>query len=166
MTPGFGDDPNYDYREVVYGIMQTLKKKVKAVNGFMLLIKSTQSFDEEMKKVVQTYVDMFGNDFWNYVIVGATYWNHDEISKKERLPVTEDSWNSKWNNYLKKNFHFEGNLPFVFVDSHANFSNELEQAKFDVEESKLWDFITKKKSSPFHINLEICHKAPDSLKTR
>ena len=136
--------------------MQTLKNKVKDINGFMLLIKCTQDFDMEMKKVVQTYVDMFGDDFWNYIIIGATYLN--------KATVTEDIWIDKWNNYMKKNFHFEGNLTFVFVDSHADFSNNLEKVKFAKETSKLWSFITKKKSSPFQINLEICHKTPDSLK--
>ena len=89
---------------------------------------------------------MFGDDFWNHVTLGVSWWAYDERSQllRNSSGKTESWWLDQYNTHLKTRFHLEKDLEAVFIDSYSqkdpiNLEDELQQVAYQRETKKLWD---------------------------
>ena len=78
---------------------------------------------------------MFGEDFWQFTIIGVSHWAYDAQSVAQRnfTGKTEEKYIAEWNNLLKEKFHIDVELQGTFIDAFS-------QIAFRRETEKLWDF--------------------------
>lgn len=93
-TPGFGEKLE-DEANILKDLVNKLKHDFKSINTFMILFKDSDSRETySFMRMVSMLSEMFGDDFWNNVIIGVTFWKYDERSINERKTrgVTEQTF--------------------------------------------------------------------------
>ena len=81
---------------------------------------------------------MFGESFWDNVVIGVSFWKHDTASVSQRNHMHKDEgWlMSELKAQFKDKFKVEKDLPFVFIDSFSqqpwNSKDENQQYAFKV----------------------------------
>ena len=73
---------------------------------------------------------MFGDKFWNNVILEATHWKYTYGGVRTRLlnDVTEESWTKKFNDFIKEKGELnlgERNLGSVFINTHYDATDSF-----------------------------------------
>merc|ERR1712096_63859 len=120
-TPGFGDSDNED--DVLLDEMITvLKDIIKTANGFIILFNGqSERFDASIQQMIREMEAMFGDRFWNWVILGVSFWKYDEssIMARNHSGKTEEWWAKQMNDQLEEEFHIGKELDAVFIDSWA-----------------------------------------------
>ena len=126
---GFGGDDQFDSLKqehaFIDGIADKLKNDIQYVNAFVIAFH--QNVDNRMTReiadMILVFKNMFGEEFWNHVIVEITHWGHDQESIIERneQKKNETKQAQDWNKILMSEpFNSPKKLPFVFIDSHYN----------------------------------------------
>jgi len=145
-TPGFGDSDNDD-NILIDEMMSVLKNVIKGANAIVLLINGDEErFDESLQQMMREMQALFGEDFWNFTIIGVSHWAYDAQSVAQRnfTGKTEEKYIDEWNNLLKEKFHIDVELQGTFIDAFSqqpwNLPDENQQIAFRRETSKLWDF--------------------------
>ena len=94
---------------------------------------------------------MFGDNFWENVILEATHWNYHEKSIQMRRssnpPILEDWWTNQFNNLFAREYGLRFKLPSVFIDTYYDKDSPYENKKFIEETQELFDFA--KNRNPF-----------------
>ena len=94
---------------------------------------------------------MFGNDFWENVILEATHWNFHEKSIQMRRssnpPILEEWWTGQFNSLFAREYGLDFHLPSVFIDTYYDKDNPYELTKFKEQTEKIWNFA--KGRNPF-----------------
>lgn len=93
-TPGFGEKLE-DEANILKDLVNKLKHDFKSINTFMILFKDSDSRETySFMRMVSMLSEMFGDDFWNNVVIGVTFWKYDERSINERKTrrVTEQTF--------------------------------------------------------------------------
>lgn len=89
---------------------------------------------------------MFGNGFWNNVILEATHWNYHNKSvrlRQETNPkITEKGWTSELNALFRDTFKVNVNIPSVFIDTYYDKSDPEENQEFKKNSQLLLDFAS------------------------
>merc|ERR1712141_223632 len=89
---------------------------------------------------------LFGEEFWQYTVLGVSHWPFDANSVAERnfTGKTEKFFMEKWKILLQDKFHIDLNLTGVFIDSWSqqpwNLADQDQQIAFQRETGKLWNF--------------------------
>ena len=79
-TPGFGDTDKQDGK-LIDKMIRTLKDDIKTTNGFLLLFNGQQArFDSHLQQMLRDLQIMFGENVWNHVVIGFTFWGYDDTS--------------------------------------------------------------------------------------
>ena len=62
---------------------------------------------------------LFGEDFWNYTIIGVSHWAYDaqSVASRNFTGETEEKFMREWNNLLAEKFHISHTVQGVFIDS-------------------------------------------------
>ena len=73
---------------------------------------------------------MFGDKFWNNVILEATHWKYTRGGIRDRLlnDMTEESWTKKFNDFIKEEGELnlgERNLGSVFINTHYDATDSF-----------------------------------------
>ena len=98
---------------------------------------------------------LFGEGFWDHVVMGVSHWAYDKRSQDIRKETgkNETWWMDDMNVQLHEKFHLEQNLTAVFIDSWAkkdfNLNDPLQQEAFDRETEKLWTIISNNPTFEF-----------------
>merc|ERR1719495_1402402 len=145
-TPGFGDSDNDD-NGLIDEMMSVLKGTLKGANAIVLLVNGQdQRVNAAIQQMLREMQALFGEDFWNYTMLGVSHWKFDSASVHERefSGRTEEKFLRDWNSLLSKKFHLNLTLPGAFIDSFSqqpwNLEDNNQQTAFKRETQKLFEF--------------------------
>ena len=84
LTPGFGDSDNDD-NNLINEMVDALKDIIKTANGFVLLFNGqSERFDAKAQQMIREMEALFGNGFWDHVVLGVSFWHFDYNSIQGR----------------------------------------------------------------------------------
>jgi len=148
-TPGFG--VNLDEEEAtIDGLVDFLRNKIKFVDAFVIAFKQTDNrVTQSFKTMIKIVGGIFGEEFWDNVIIEATHWSYGARDIEKRGDLTEEAW---LNNTPKRTLNSTApnvdELKAVFIDTFYWKQDKNETEKFNENTEKLFKFATEKK--PFH----------------
>ena len=147
-TPGFGDSDNDD-NLLIDEMMDVLKNTIEGANAIVLLINGEEErFDASLQQMIREMQALFGEQFWQFTIIGVSHWPYDaqSVAQRNYTGKTEEKFMEEWNNLLHDKFHIEMELEGVFIDSWSqqpwNKPDADQQAAFQRETEKLWNFAS------------------------
>merc|ERR1719312_1903315 len=166
-TPGFADSDNED-EKLIEEMMNVLANTIDHADTLLLLLKGdTTRFNDGLQKMLKRMTVMFGQDWWNFLVIGVSFWPFDQNSIDDRnekcdpdYPYYPDSckdeaWFCEQMNYqLKNKTSSPSNMNFtcVFTDSwsqtYPHNESLTEQEFWKIETEKLWD-ITMSRDDVF-----------------
>jgi len=122
-TPGLNDPQGLD-QAIASNIVTLIRDRFQDRNITMFLFLHKHTDNRFNFKALRMYHYMFGNIFWNHLMVEVTYWSHDPISARRRRKRksygmhTQESTTAKLMEYIKEQTRVTENrtLPFVFID--------------------------------------------------
>merc|ERR1712223_1870403 len=156
-TPGVGDSEG---RDCVHGVDIGKKAKdLSPIDAFVLIFKGAgmTRFTDHLQKQLAFYNELFGDDFWNNMIIEVSFWRSRETDKEDRLDEwvknidgteqrgKDEAWLARTLNHeLSRMFDITTRIPVVFVDPmfgdrRREKPEELET--FKIESEKTWRFI-------------------------
>ena len=125
---GFGGNDQFDSLKqehaFIDGIADKLKNDIQYVNAFVIAFHHVDyRMTREIADMILLFKNMFGEEFWNHVIVEITHWEHDQesiiVRNEEKKSETKQA--QYWNKILMSEpFNSPKKIPFVFIDSHYN----------------------------------------------
>ena len=70
---------------------------------------------------------LFGEEFWNFTIIGVSHWAYDaqSVNSRNYTGQTEEKFMNLWNNLLEEKFHLSKTVQGVFIDSWSQQVNCL-----------------------------------------
>ena len=147
-TPGFGDELAQE-EKTIEGLIDSLKDRVKFVHAFVIAFKQQDNrMTASLRSMIGLFQKMFGDLFWENVILEATHWSHHEYNDKLRNdtqpPLTEQRWAAQHNALLRKEFGVAHEIPAIFIDTHYTTSSDREMEKFNYNTEKLWKFAVQR----------------------
>ena len=88
---------------------------------------------------------LFGEEFWQFTIVGVSHWSYsnEAVSNRNHSGESEQKFMAEWNSLLQEKFHIDIELQGVFIDAFSQrpwIEDENQEAAFQRETAKLWDF--------------------------
>ena len=133
--------------------MQVLKTDIQSANVILLLLKGTETkLDSKFQQMIREMRDLFGSRMWKNVVVGVSFWSYsqEEISIRNKTcqwspdSCHDESWfKQDMTRILQEKFHFDNEIPFVFIDTWAkhpmNAEDKTQQFFFDQELSKIFN---------------------------
>jgi len=144
-TPGFGgygktENSLENEHAHIEGIVNVLKNDFKYVNTFVIAFKEDENrVTREVADMVMVLKNMFGDEFWNHVVIEITHWSN---SKKADHPVNKTSKAQFWNEILMKEpYNAPKVLPVVFIDSYYFKVNQEEVDAFNNDTDTLFNFL-------------------------
>ena len=162
-TPGFGDSNNDDDL-LIEEMMDILANVVDHTDSFLLLFDGRETrFDASLQDMIKKMTIIFGHNWWDYLVIGVSFWAYDQNSIEERQCYPEypeyckdESWFcGEMNRQLQEKFNVNKNFTCVFTDSWSqtpgppgfNTEDPLQQQHWTTEAGKLWDITTSREDS-------------------
>ena len=95
-----------------------------------------------LKLMIGLMGKIFGNEFWNNVVLEATHWRYDipGIGRREEADMNEIRWTGEFNSLFNKEYGVQHHVPSVFIDTFYNKSNPFETHKFKEGVDRLMNF--------------------------
>ena len=144
-----------DLREeelAIDNLVNFLQRDLKHVNAFVIAFKQTDIremvYFRTMMKMVHS---IFGDEFWDHVIIEATFWGYsrDKIEDREAAGLTEENWLA---GVPKKTIaNIAGNLDSlsaVYIDTYYRPHDQHQRDKFQENTETLFQFAMR--SPAFH----------------
>ena len=162
-TPGFGDSNNDDDL-LIEEMMDILATVVDHTDTFLLLFDGRETrFDASLQDMIKKMTIIFGHNWWDYLVIGVSFWAYDQNSIDERKCYPEypeyckdEAWFcGEMNRQLQEKFNVKKNFTCVFTDSWSqtpgppgfNTEDPLQQQHWATEAGKLWDITTSREDS-------------------
>jgi len=150
-TPGFGANNIHEENKHVEDMVKVFKDDLMFINVFVIMFKETDMrLGKAMLNMLKKLQDMFGINFWRNTILEATHWSHDPEYRLRHGHLKEKKWARDFNTELRELFHFDFDLPAVFIDTFHRKKSEHEVEMFLNNTLKLWEFAEGKLDSPFY----------------
>ena len=163
-TPGFDDSDGEDEIHMEE-MMDTLANVLGHADTLVLVLKGdTERFTQSLQDMLSKMALIFGSRWWDYLVVGVSFWAYDQDSIDGRVCDPEYPQYCKDENWFRNNingvmhekFGIEKNFTFVFADSFSqtagppgyNTEDNLQQEHWQEETSVLWD-VTISREEPF-----------------
>ena len=153
-TPGFGDSDSEE-EMLIEEMMDFLSNTIDHADTILLLLDGRMTrFKKGLQTMLKRMTIIFGKDWWDHVVIGASYWSFDEASTKVRELTTKDEmwFKTQITSQLCDKLHVCKDFNFVFVDSQSqlarNKGDPQQQLRFQQETDKLWN-ITKTRAESF-----------------
>ena len=74
-------------------MVDALKDIIKTANGFVLLFNGqSERFDAKAQQMIREMEALFGNGFWDHVVLGVSFWHFDYNSIQGRNNSGKKSW--------------------------------------------------------------------------
>ena len=89
---------------------------------------------------------LFGEDFWNFTIIGVSHWAYDanSVAARNYTGQTEEKFMKEWNDLLAQKFQISNPVQGVFIDSWSqqpwNINDPDQQIAFQRETDKLFKY--------------------------
>merc|ERR1719249_72384 len=111
-------------------------------------------FDASLQNMLKRMTQIFGVDWWNYVVIGVSFWAYDQDSIDDRVCepdypqyCKDEAWFcNQTNSQLRDKLHVEKNFTCVFTDSFSqtgnNVEDPLQQEHWRNETGILWEITT------------------------
>ena len=124
-TPGFGDTDNED-EALIDEMMDTLANILDHADTLLLVLPgSTERFSESLQEMLMRMTLMFGQNWWDFVVIGVSFWAYDQDSIDDRVCSPdypdfckdEEHFAANINSMMQKYFGLDQNFTFVFTDS-------------------------------------------------
>jgi len=125
-TPGFGDSDGDD-QILIEEMLDVLKNVIMESDTILLLLKGTDTrFPDSFSDMLTKMSMMFGDQWWQYMVVGVSFWPYDQASIDKREDDCEyypdkckdESWfRGEINKQLHQKVHLQKNFTFAFIDS-------------------------------------------------
>jgi hypothetical protein len=156
-TPGFGDSDGRDENiRLLAEMLDVLENDVKQAHTLLILLRGDMTrFSFAFQQTISMMKAMFGETFWDNVVIGVSFWKHDAYNVKQRNHMNKtESWlESELQEQFKEKFKVEKDLPFVFIDSFSqqpyNMGDQDQQVAFQRESEKLWNHTLTQKTLRF-----------------
>ena len=158
-TPGFGDSDNND-EALTEEMMNILANVVVHADTIVLLFKGTETrFNASLQSMLKIMTQIFGVEWWNYVVIGVSFWPYDQDSIDDRVCDPEypdfcqdEAWFCKEvNTQLRDKLHVDKNITCVFTDSWSqtgdNVEDPLQQEHWRNETGLLWEITTSREDT-------------------
>ena len=150
-TPGLESDSEkmYQHSEEIENFLAN-----KVINAHVIglvfpmyqnrLLASTQS-------MLEMLFQMFGQNWWNNVVIITTHWHFSSQAIERRQEKTESAWTEQLNSIFKQvlNMSSEYSIPNVFIDTFFNKTNLDEVKAFNTNVFKLYNFAMENKPYDF-----------------
>merc|ERR1719239_2007021 len=162
-TPGFGDSDNDD-ESLIEEMMDILANVVDHADTFLLLFDGTETrVDASLQNMFQRMTMIFGHSWWDYLVIGVSFWAYDQDSIDDRQCYPEypeychdETWFCEdMNRQLQEKFDVKKNFTCVFTDSWSqtpgppgfNTDDPLQQDHWKNETGILWDITTSREDT-------------------
>jgi len=156
-TPGFGDSDGDD-GELIQEMMDVLSNQLKSANSIVLAIDgSTPRFSSDVQDMLRQMSSIFGNNFWNFTLIGVTKWemSQDAIDKRNETCqhhpdyCKDEAWFIReFSSQFEEKFQQNRTFTFAFMDSYSQTypgsEDPVQQDHWINETSKLWKEATSK----------------------
>eukprot|EP00092_Neocalanus_flemingeri_P086400 GFUD01108869.1.p1 GENE.GFUD01108869.1~~GFUD01108869.1.p1 ORF type:complete len:411 (-),score=143.45 GFUD01108869.1:78-1310(-) len=149
-TPGFGVDKLEEEEATIDGLVNFLRNDIKYVDAFVIAFKQMDNrVTSGFKTMVKIVGGIFGEEFWDNVIIEATFWSYSIDNIEKRGGQTEKDWlEGTPKRTLDGTAPNVDNLTAVYIDTYYRKSDSHQVTKFNENTQKLLDFAKQKK--PFH----------------
>jgi len=150
-TPGFGNNL-VEEEKTIESLVNVLKDEIKYVHAFVIAFKQQDNrMTHSLRSMIGLMQKMFGQNFWENVILEATHWNYHEKSIQMRRssnpPILETWWTNQFNKLFAREYGVKFKLPSVFIDTYYDKDNPYELKQFRQQTNKLFEFATNR--NPF-----------------
>ena len=146
-TPGFGNSLEEEEASIEQ-LVDFLKDDLEYVNVFVLTMKeSDRRLTRGLQAMMKLLGRMFGEQFWSFVVLGATHWGYDSRHRDIRNTsgYGEDDWVQHVNKLLTGIRGDSQPLPAVFIDTFYDVGHsEFAEHKFRENTEKLLQFAMNK----------------------
>ena len=148
-TPGFGVDLEEE-EATIDGLVNFLRNDIKYVDAFVIAFKQMDNrVTPAFKTMIKIVGGIFGEEFWDNVIIEATFWGYSQDKIEDRGDLTEEAWlEDTPKRTLSGTVPNVDNLTAVYIDTFYRESDQTQEEKFKENTKKLFKFATEKK--PFH----------------
>ena len=145
-------------------MMDVLKNELGYTNLITLVLEgSTPRFGEALYNMLRQMTSIFGNDWWDFMVVGVSKWSYSQVAINTRnMTCTnypdrcqDEAWFiNEFNAQFQEKFGLTKNFTFAFVDSWSqtipNNEDPIQQMYWKQETDKLWEAATSKNETfPF-----------------
>jgi len=151
-TPGFGDSDGED-EQLIEEMMGVLSNTISKADTIVLLLNgvSSQRFTDSLVTMIKRMTVMFGQQWWDYLVIGVSFWSYSEeaIAGRECSPnYPDDCKDEAWftrevNKQMQEKFGVTKNFTCLFLDSWSqtadNIGDEVQQQHWQEETGKLWN---------------------------
>jgi len=160
-TPGFGDSD--DEEEIlIEEMMDTLANVIDHAGTILLTLDGRITrFSDGLTTMLKRMTIIFGQNWWDYVVIGVSFWAYDQdsIDDRECYPgqPPERCHDEAWfcgeiNDQLRDKLHTDRDFKCVFTDSWSqvagypdfNTDDQLQQEHWNTETGILWDITTSR----------------------
>ena len=142
--------------------MKVLDDELGYANIIVLALDgATPRFTSGLQNMLRQMSAIFGQSWWDYMMIGVTKWPYDQDSIDDRQQDCDDfgedsdfckneaNFIKQWTRQLNEKFELDQNYTFAFMDSYSqsgnsNIQDEIQQIHWKEETSKLWDEATKR----------------------
>lgn len=162
-TPGFGDSDNED-EQLIEDMMDILANTVDHADTLLLLLDGTDPrFKAGLQAMLKKMTVIFGQNWWDFVVIGVSFWAYDQGSIDGRWCDPEypkyckdEAWfKREITAQLNEKFHVNRNFTFVFADSWSqtpgppgyNTDDPLQQEHWQRETGILWDLTVNREDN-------------------
>merc|ERR1711971_894123 len=158
-TPGFGDSDNDD-EALIEEMMNILANVVDHADTLVLLLDGTSTrFNASLQNMLKRMTQIFGADWWNYIVIGVSFWAYDQGSIDGRVCepdypeyCKDEAWFcNETNTQLREKFQLDKNFTCVFTYSWSqtgnNIEDPLQQEHWRNETGILWDITTSREGT-------------------
>merc|ERR1712130_72314 len=161
-TPGFGDSDGED-EQLIDEMLEVLANTINDADTIVLLLNgiANQRFTASLVSMIKRMTAMFGQKWWDYLVIGVSFWSYSEeaIAGRECSPnYPDDCKDEAWfarevNAQMQEKFGLTRNFSFVFTDSWSqtldNIGDEVQQQHWHEETGKLWNITINRQESFF-----------------
>jgi len=154
-TPGFGDTDDEE-EDLIEEMMDVLGNTIKQADTLVLLLDGRATrFTKGLQDMLKRMSVIFSQHWWNYVVVGVSFWPYDQDSIDHRVCDPdypeycrdETYYKNEMTKQLKEKFGLTKNFTFVFTDSWSqtpgppgyNTQDQTQQFYWKLETGKLWN---------------------------
>ena len=135
-TPGFGDT-NIEEEALIEGMMDFLSNTIDHADTILLLLDGRMTrFKKGLQTMLKRMTIIFGKDWWDHVVIGASFWKFNQASIDDRMATAKDeTWfKGQITRQLCEKLHVCKDFNFVFVDSQS----QLARNKGDPQQQLRW----------------------------
>jgi len=160
-TPGFGDSDNEE-EILIEEMMDTLANVIDHAGTILLTLDGrTTRFSDSLTTMLKRMTIIFGQNWWDYVVIGVSFWAYDQDSIDDRKCYEDqpperchdEAWFcSEMNDQLREKLNTDRDFKCVFTDSWSqvaglpdfNTDDQLQQEHWNTETGILWNITTSR----------------------